>query len=151
MQQGPRVGAFTVGKHCRYKQCNYKLQVLTFTCSWFFTKKPHLWLQRFAAFLCHSGLLVRPQRNFCLMRRELARFIDTGTDPHRQRRLTEQVGPRLRYVAVSTDTSQWSELYKAPSTKCYKLISYLRIHSRTDGFRKQRGNKNNVCNVLWRL
>ena len=90
-----------------------------------------------------------------LIWRELPGFIDTGTDPQRQRRLTERDGPRLWYGASSsapwTDKSQWSELYKAPSTKCYKLMSHLHIHTRTDIFRKQIGNKNNVCNVLWRL
>ena len=50
-----------------------------------------------------------------------------------------------------TDTSQWSELYKVPSTKCYMLMSHLHIHIRTDIFRKQRWTKNNVCNVLWWL
>ena len=27
--------------------------------------------------------------------------------------------------ALSTNTSQWNELYKAPSTKCYKLMSLI--------------------------
>ena len=30
-------------------------------------------------------------------------------------------------------------------------MSHLHIHTRTDIFRKQRGTKNNVCNVLWWL
>lgn len=41
-----------------------KCRFLNFTCSWFFTKKTHLWLQRFAAFLCHFGLLVIQKKLF---------------------------------------------------------------------------------------
>ena len=51
--------------------------------------------------------------------------------------------------ALWTDTREWSELYKAPSTKCCKLMSHLHIHTCTDIFRKQIRTKNNVCNVLW--
>lgn len=37
MQQGPRVGAFTVGKHCRYKQQTLQRSVLTLSFSCLFT------------------------------------------------------------------------------------------------------------------
>ena len=33
--------------------------------------------------------------------------------------------------APQTDTSQWRECYKTPSTKCHKLMSHLHIHTCT--------------------
>ena len=46
-----------------------------------------------------------------------------------------------------TNTSQWSELYKAPSTKCYKLMFLMYTFTHVQ---EQRGTKN-VCNILWWL
>lgn len=39
MQQGPRVGAFTVGKHCRYEQRTFKMKILACSGSYLFSSK----------------------------------------------------------------------------------------------------------------
>ena len=81
----------------------------------------------------HLSFCVRFIVQLVVMRRELARFIDTGTDPHKQRHLTERVGPRLQCVAGSsapwTDKSQWSEFYKAPSIVPWVNVSFTHSHS----------------------
>ena len=62
-------------------------------------------------------------------------------------RLIELYGPLPRYVKVAGSTAQWtnasecSELFKAHSPKCYKLMPHLHIHTHTDIFMKQRGTK----------
>ena len=45
----------------------------------------------------------------------------------------------LGEAAQPCEQSQWSELYEAYSTKCYKLMFHLHIHTHTDIFRKQIG------------
>ena len=72
----------------------------------------------------------------------IARCCDTSTSPPYRWRQLRPVNP---------NTSKRRELSKALSTKCCKLMSHLHIHTHTDIFRKHRGTKNSVWNVLWWL